>query len=962
MTSPTSNDSAPRDYRATVFLPATSFPMKAGLPEAEPQWLARWHRLDIHGRLRAQAKGRTLFVLHDGPPYANGEIHSGTGLNKILKDFVIRSQGMLGRDAPYVPGWDCHGLPIEWKIEEKYRAEGKSKDEVPVDQLRRDCRAFATHWIDVQREQFKRLGCIGDWDHPYLTMDFRAEAVIASELHKFVRNKLLYRGFRPVMWSPVEKTALAEAEVEYHEKQSPTIYVKFPVANGPSDLRDASIVIWTTTPWTIPGNRAIAYSPTMSYALYRVAEAGEGAFAQVGETLVLSDALANRTAEHAKLRLERVRDVDPAGLIAAHPFRGKGFDFDVPVLPGEHVTDDAGTGFVHTAPGHGEDDFELGRAHGLEVPRTIDEEGKFYPDVPVFAGKRILMPDGKDGDANGAVIKELIATGKLLAKGSLRHQYPHSWRSRAPVIFRATPQWFAAIDKPMPEFGGDTLRQRAMGAIRATRWYPRQGENRIASMVESRPDWVLSRQRAWGVPIAIFVGKQTGEILDDDAVNARIAEAFNADGADAWFNSPPQRFLGKDYDAEKFEQVKDILDVWFDSGSTHVFTVENPIEPSWPKAERADLYLEGSDQHRGWFQSSLLESCGTRGRAPYEAVLTHGFVLDERGHKMSKSLGNTVLPQTIADKNGADILRMWAASSDFTEDLRIGPEIVKANVDAYRRLRNTIRFMLANLAGFEEHERIGYDEMPELERFILAKLAELDASVRAGYAEFDFNRVYTQLFNFCTNELSAFYFDIRKDALYCDRAGAPRRRAARTVMDETFRRVVTWLAPLLCFTMEEAWTCRYPGEDVSVHLQLFPETPAQWKNEQTIERWNRIRGLRRVVTGALEIARRDKVIGSSLEARPALFVADAADAALFETVDLAEIAITSGAEVIVGDGPAEAFRLSDVSGAAAEFRPAEGRKCARCWMILPEVGTVPGHEDLCRRCSDAVDHLEEKHP
>jgi isoleucyl-tRNA synthetase len=973
MTSQPTNDSAPRDYRATVFLPSTTFPMKAGLPEAEPKWLARWEQLDLYGRLRTQSKGRPLFVLHDGPPYANGEIHSGTGLNKILKDFVVRSQGMLGRDAPYVPGWDCHGLPIEWKIEEKYRAEGKSKDEVPVDQLRRDCRAFAAHWIDVQREQFKRLGCIGEWNHPYLTMDFRAEAVIASELHKFVRGKLLYRGFRPVMWSPVEKTALAEAEVEYHEKSSPTIYVKFPVGaaiNWPADMLDylnaTSVVIWTTTPWTIPGNRAIAFSPSIKYGLFEVVAHGEGSFAAVGERLFLADALAEQTSKNAKIELRKVREIDSdflSLLVCRHPLFGRGYDFIVPVLAGDHVTADTGTGFVHTAPGHGEDDFELwlhsGHGHN-EIPRTIDEEGKFYPDVPLFAGKRILTPEGKDGDANGAVIRELIAAGKLLAKGSLRHQYPHSWRSRAPVIFRATPQWFAAIDRRMPEFSNDTLRQRAMEAIRTTRWYPPQAENRMSSMVETRPDWVLSRQRAWGVPIAIFVDRQSGEILDDDNVNARIVDAFNKEGADAWFNAPPQRFLGNDYDADKFEQVRDILDVWFDAGSTYVFTVEKPIEPSWPKAARADLYLEGSDQHRGWFQSSLLESCGTRGRAPYKAVLTHGFVLDEQGRKMSKSLGNTVLPQTIADKNGADILRLWAASSDFTQDLRIGPEIVKANVDAYRRLRNTIRFMLANLAGFEEHEHIGYDEMPELERFILAKLAELDASVRAGYAEYDFNRVHTQLFNFCTNELSAFYFDIRKDSLYCDRADAPRRRAARTVMDEIFRRVVTWLAPLLCFTMEEAWTCLYPDGETSVHLELFPETPAHWKNDASIAKWNRIRSLRRVVTGALEIARRDKVIGSSLEAAPALFVSDSADAALFETIDLAEIAITSGAQVVVGEGPSDAFRLSEVPGAAAEFRHADGRKCARCWMILAEVGTVPGHEDLCRRCGDAVDHLEGK--
>jgi isoleucyl-tRNA synthetase len=946
-----------RDYRDTLFLPSTTFPMKAGLPEAEPKLLAHWENMDLYGRIRAQAKGRPQFILHDGPPYANGEIHSGTGLNKILKDFVVRSQTMLGKDAPYVPGWDCHGLPIEWKIEEKYRAEGKSKDDVPIDQLRRDCRAFAEHWIGVQREQFKRLGCIGEWDKPYTTMDFRAEAVIARELHKFVSNKLLYRGFRPVMWSPVEKTALADAEVEYHEKSSPTIYVKFPVANGPDWLGNAVVVIWTTTPWTIPGNRAIAYSETMPYGLYEVREAAEGALAAVGEHLLLGDALAEQTASHSKIKLMRLRDVDPKGLICAHPFRGHGYDFDVPLLPGEHVTADAGTGFVHTAPGHGEDDFELGRAHGLEVPRTVAEDGSFYPEVPIFAGRRILTPEGKDGDANGAVIKELIAAGKLLAKGTLRHQYPHSWRSKAPVIFRATPQWFAAIDKPMPEFGGDTLRKRAMDSIRATEWFPPQAENRMSAMVETRPDWVLSRQRAWGVPIAIFVNKKSGDILDDPAVNARIIDAFRAEGADAWFNSSPSRFLGNDFNAEDFEQVRDILDVWFDSGSTWVFTVEDPIEPSWPKADHADLYLEGSDQHRGWFQSSLLESCGTRGRAPYDQVLTHGFVLDEQGRKMSKSLGNTLLPQTIADKNGADILRLWAASSDFTEDLRIGQDIVKANVDAYRRLRNTIRFMLANLDGFEENERVVHAQMPELERYILAKLAELDDLVRKGYAAYDFNRVFSALFTFCTNELSAFYFDIRKDALYCDSKAALRRRAVRTVLDELFRRVVTWLAPVLCFTMEEAWLLRFPGDKESVHLQLFQPVPKDWADPILVETWNRIRALRRVVTGALEIARRDKLIGASLESAPTLFVANASDSALLERIDLAEITITSSAQVERVEGPANAFRLPDVPGAAALFKLADGNKCARCWMVLPEVGTTPGHTDLCRRCAHAVETL-----
>src|SRR5580698_4426271 len=711
MTDTLTSATAPRDYRATVFLPSTDFPMKAGLPAAEPKSLARWRELDLYGRLRADAKGRKLFVLHDGPPYANGEIHSGTGLNKILKDFVVRSQGMLGKDAPYVPGWDCHGLPIEWKIEEKYRAAGKSKDDVPITELRRDCREFATHWIDVQRAQFKRLGCMVEWEHPYTTMDFRAEAVIARELHKFVGNGLLYRGFRPVMWSPVEKTALAEAEVEYHEKQSPTIYVKFPVVKGPDALKGVNVVIWTTTPWTIPGNRAIAFSPTMDYGLYEVAEAGEGALSAVGEKIALADALTDTTAKHAKVVLKRLSSFDPNGLVAAHPFRGQGYEFDVPLLAGAHVTADTGTGFVHTAPGHGEEDFALMMeiypgyaANHPDAFGVVKEDGSFAANVPLFAGKRILTPEGKDGDANGSVIKALIEAGGLLAKGTLRHSYPHSWRSKAPVIFRATPQWFAAMDKEIP--GGGTLRTRAMKAIGDTTWYPPSGENRIAGMVKDRPDWVLSRQRAWGVPLAIFVNKKTDAILNDAEVNARITDAFKAEGADAWFNSPASRFLGNGRNPDDYEQVKDILDVWFDSGSTHVFTVEQPIEPSWPKADHADLYLEGSDQHRGWFQSSLLESCATRGRAPYDQVLTAGFVLDREGDKMSKSVGNVILPQAIADKNGADIFRLWVASSDFTQDLRMGNDIIQSNTDAYRRLRNTIRFMLANLEGFSEAERV----------------------------------------------------------------------------------------------------------------------------------------------------------------------------------------------------------------------------------------------------------------
>ncbi|HWA70150.1 MAG TPA: isoleucine--tRNA ligase [Rhizomicrobium sp.] len=966
------------DYRATLFLPSTDFAMKAGLPEAEPRWLAHWAQIDLYGKLRARAKGRPLFVLHDGPIYANGDIHSGTGLNHILKDFVVRSQGMLGKDAPYIPGWDCHGLPIEWKVEEQFRSEGRAKDSIPKDELRRACRSFAAHWLNVQREQIQRLGQIGDFAHPYTTMNFKAEARIAREAMKFVENGLLYRGFRPVMWSPVEKTALADAEVEYHDKSSPQIYVKFPiqfvrqiraneyltVSPEKAGMAHTFVVIWTTTPWTIPGNRAIAFSQAITYGLYQVADATDGSLARAGENLILADALAEQVAKQAKMMISRVRDVhanELQTLVAAHPLRSLGYDFEVPLLPGAHVTADTGTGFVHTAPGHGEDDFELMMGIFPDYARTnpdafnvVQPDGSFSPHVPVFAGKRILTDEGKDGDANGAVIKELIAHGKLLAKGSLRHSYPHSWRSKAPVIFRATPQWFVAMDKPFKD--GKTLRQLAMQAIDETRWYPPRGKNRIGAMVEGRPDWVLSRQRAWGVPLAIFVEKATGQVLNDKAVFARIEAAFEAEGADAWFTSPPQRFLGEGRNPDDFEQVSDILDVWFDSGSTHVFVVEDPIDPNWPRAERADLYLEGSDQHRGWFQSSLLEGVGTSGHAPYRGVLTHGFVLDEQGRKMSKSLGNTVAPQVIAEKNGAEILRLWAASSDFTEDLRIGQDIIKSNVESYRRLRNTIRFMLANLAGFDEKERIGYDQMPELEQFMLARLAELDGIVRKAYGEFDFGMVNSTLFNFCTNELSAFYFDIRKDALYCDPAAAPRRRASRSVTDEIFRRIVTWFAPILCFTMEEAWTTRF-GIDDSVHLHDFAPTPKQWANPALVAKWSRIRELRRVVTGALELARADKTIGASLEAAPSLLVSDPSDKALFKSVDLAEVAITSAATVETAAELNGLYTLPDVKGAGVRFVKAPGHKCARCWRVLEEVSQRPDTH-LCDRCTDAVASLE----
>jgi isoleucyl-tRNA synthetase len=976
------------DYTQTLYLPQTGFPMRAGLPKKEPEVLAHWETIDLYGRLRALSKGRAKFVLHDGPPYANGNIHIGHALNKILKDVVTRSQQMLGKDSNYVPGWDCHGLPIEWKIEEQYRAKGKNKDDVPIGEFRRQCRAFADHWLSVQREEFKRLGVLGDWAHPYSTMSFAAEAQIVREILKFAANGTLYRGSKPVMWSVVEKTALAEAEVEYEDYISDTVYVAFPVRHGaPADWpNDTAILIWTTTPWTIPGNRAIAFSLGVDYSLYRVLAAPAGNWVRPGTHYVVADQRAEEVFKAARVdgfeRVARVTVQALASVTSAHPLAGflAGYDFAVPLLAADHVSAETGTGFVHTAPGHGREDFDLwmasaallsARGIDTKIPYTVDPEGYFTNEANGFVGKRVITARGEKGDANEAVISALASAHRLAARGRLKHQYPHSWRSKKPVIFRNTPQWFIAMDKPIQSADGnarhaDSLRHRALEAIRTTRWVPASGENRIRGMIENRPDWVVSRQRTWGVPIAVFVRKGTDELLVDSRVNERIAAAFDAEGADAWFADPDgRRFLCPDHDPSEYEKIDDVLDVWFDSGSSYAFTLEDPVHfPGLAGIHRRlaggrdeVMYLEGSDQHRGWFHSSLLESCGTRGHAPFDVVLTHGFVLDERGQKMSKSLGNVTAPQDVIKDAGADILRLWVCASDYVDDLRIGAEILKTFVETYRKLRNTIRWMLGSLAHFSEEEAVDRAAMPELERLMLHRLSELDAALRDAYAAFDYKRVVALISHFMTNDLSAFYFDIRKDTLYCDPPSSIARKSALTAIDVICDAILRWLAPILVFTCDEAWLSYRADRAPSVHLMSFRTDLSGSRDDALAAKWDQIKDLRRVVTGALEVERAQKRIGSSLEAAPIVYIADPQRRAVLIDIDFAEVCITSQISIEAGEGPAAAFRLSDVAGVAVVPARAAGRKCARSWRYSPLVGSDAEFPDVTPRDAAALREL-----
>jgi isoleucyl-tRNA synthetase len=978
------------DYRDTVFLPKTDFPMKAGLAAKEPAILARWAEIGLYRRLREARAGRERFILHDGPPYANGDIHIGHAMMKTIKDFILRSQTLLGKDAPFVPGWDCHGLPIEWKIEEQYRKKKLDKDQVPAREFRAECRAYAEHWIQVQREQFIRLGITGDWDDPYRTMDFTSEAKIAEELLKLAEAGKLYRGAKPVMWSPVEKTALAEAEVEYEDIVSTQIDVAFRIVEAPNspDLVGARAVTWTTTPWTIPVNQALAYGPEVEYVLlaceiegtnvarYTQTNAGLSAFNRARFIVArdLSESFRARieryfgsvAAEATDFRLRwseagSFSGKDLQGAVARHPMEELGgfFAGPRPFLPGEFVTTDQGTGLVHMAPDHGEDDFLLCKAHGIDPVFAVDAGGFYRSDWEWLGGQGSVI-NNKFNAPDGPICSDLGEHGGLLAASAdFEHSYPHSWRSKAKVIFRCTPQWFIPMEnRSSPSRGegqrseatqgegaegpgphpnpsplqGEGLRATALRAIAETRWVPEKAENRMRSMVENRPDWVLSRQRAWGVPIPLYLHKKSGDYLRDAAVNSRILRAFHEGGADAWFDADHQALLGNGYRLEDYEPVADILDVWFDSGSTHAFVVEARYGPD----ARADLYCEGSDQHRGWFQASLLESCATRGRAPFGAVLTHGFALDQNGRKMSKSIGNTVDPIAVIRDSGADILRLWVASTDYFEDVRIGKEILAGTSDSYRKLRNTFRYLLGALAGFDEAERVPADGMPELERWVLHRLAEIDGELKEAVHGFDFNRYTRTIMAFANDDLSAFFFDIRKDSLYCDAPSSPKRRGYRTVLDIVFHALVRWMAPVLCFTTEEVWQTRYPDDGGSVHLLEWPEIDSAWRDEALAAKWALLRATRENVTEAIEPLRREKVIGSSLEAR-ILYPAQEDALIDLDAEALAEIYIVS--EV----APADTSTI--------EVTRSEHLKCGRCWRLLPEVEEDGG---LCGRCEGVV--------
>ncbi len=922
------------EYKDTIFLPKTSFEMRANLPLKEPKILEEWNKQKIFKQLREKSKGKEKFVLHDGPPYANGHIHMGTALNKILKDVIVRTQQMCGKDSIYVPGWDCHGLPIEWKIEEEYRKNGRNKDDVPIVQFRQECREFAEKWIEIQKKEFRRLGVEGDWDNPYFTMSNEAEAQIVRELGKFLLDESLYKGARPVLWSVVEKTALADAEVEYKDHTSNTVYVKFKVTKSNiKELINHNILIWTTTPWTIPGNRALAYSADLEYILIQIKEINDSSIAKIGDKIMIAKELQDNVINEIGItKIKILKSFLGKELIDTecnHPFKDIGYDFVVKVLEADFVTLEQGTGIVHIAPGHGADDYNLGVKNNIEIVQTVNDDGRYNDNAKGFIGEHVYKVDLQ-------IAEKLKELDKLVYLGKLKHSYPHSWRSKAPLIFRNTPQWFISMDKK-------DLRAKALKSIDETIFYPTQGQARLRSMIETRPDWCVSRQRVWGVPLPLFVSKKDDKPLRDINIINRIADIYEKEGSDTWFTSDPKRFLGEQYNVEDFEQVKDVVEVWFDSGSTHAFCLEKRKDLKWP----ASMYLEGSDQHRGWFHSSLLESSGTRGRAPYESVLTHGFVVDGKGRKMSKSLGNAMTPEDILNKYGVDILRLWVVASDYYDDLKLDKSILQAQTDSYRRIRNTLRYLIGNLNEFQENEKIDIAEFPELEKFILHRLWEIDQIVQDSISSYNFHLMFTTLLNFCSNDLSSFYFDIRKDTIYCDSFSSKKRRSARTLLNILFNYIVRWLAPFLVFTCEEAWKSKENAS--SIHLEEFYKTDIKYKNDVIAKKWEQIKVVRKVITGALEIKRADKTIGSSLESHVDIYLSKEIKS-IIENIDMAEISITSSAALLVGNNPSSGFSIDDIKDIVVDVKKAKGLKCKRCWKYDNEINS----SEICKRCSNVI--------
>ena len=922
------------EFKDTIFLPKTTFEMRANLPQKEPKILEEWDKEKIFLKLREKSKGREKFVLHDGPPYANGHIHMGTALNKILKDVIVRTQQMSGKDSIYVPGWDCHGLPIEWKIEEEYRKKGQNKDDVPIVQFRQECREFAEKWIEIQKKEFRRLGVEGDWNNPYLTMSNEAEAQIVRELGKFLLDKSLYKGARPVLLSVVEKTALADAEVEYEDHTSNTIYVKFKVTKSLiNELVDTNIVIWTTTPWTIPGNRAVAYGKDLEYSLIEIIKTNEKSLANIGEKLVIADELKNQVLDEIGIDeskiIKKFFGKDLEGTECEHPFKSLGYNFNVRALEGDFVNLEQGTGIVHIAPGHGADDYILGIKNDVDVIQTVEDDGKYNHHAVGFEGEHVYKVDQKIADK----LKEFK---KLLHQGTLRHSYPHSWRSKAPLIFRNTPQWFISMDKK-------DLREKALKSIDETIFYPPQGQTRLRSMIETRPDWCVSRQRVWGVPLPLFVNKKTEQPLRDIKVINRIADIYEKEGSDTWFTEDPKRFLGDDYSINDYDQIQDVVEVWFDSGSTHAFCLEKREDLKWP----ASMYLEGSDQHRGWFHSSLLESAGTRGRAPYESVLTHGFVVDGKGRKMSKSLGNVISPEKVMSQYGVDILRLWVVASDYYDDLKLDNAILKAQSDSYRRIRNTFRYLIGNLEGFDEKEKINIEEFPELDKYILHRLWEVDQIIQKCVKDFNFHLMFTTLLNFCSNDLSAFYFDIRKDSIYCDSFDSKKRRSARTLLNLIFDHLVRWLAPSLSFTCEEAWKAK--GNTSSIHLEDFLKASQDFKNNDIANKWNIIKNIRKVITGAIEKKRAEKLIGSSLEANVIIYVKEDLKKKI-EEINFDEVAITSSFQLLDYKNKKDYFALEEIDDVAVTVEKTDGQKCERCWKYTD----ILQDKQICQRCDEAI--------